>query len=189
MEGYFGEIRFFAPNWAPRNWSICQGQLIAIAQNQVLFSLLGTLYGGDGSTTYALPDLRGRVAVGSGQGSGLSNYQTGQRQGIENVSLNESNMPSHNHGGQYSSGSLAIPVNTTPGDEDEKSSASGVLGNSGSDKYATAGTSGQNYGSAVNVLSSLQTVITGLGAPHENEMPYLVLNPIICIYGMYPSRN
>src|ERR1700754_404975 len=97
MEGYIAEIRLFAGNFAPRNWAYCAGQIISIAQNTALFSLLGTTYGGNGQTTFALPDLRGRAAVGTGQGGGLTNRVLGEIGGSESVTLLVSNLAPHNH--------------------------------------------------------------------------------------------
>jgi len=96
-EPFIGEISMFGGNFAPRNWAFCDGQLLAISQNTALFSLLGTIYGGDGRTTFALPDLRGRVPIHSGNGPGLSNYRVGQKGGTETVTLNVTQIPSHNH--------------------------------------------------------------------------------------------
>src|SRR5215213_5859350 len=95
---YIGEIRMFAGNFAPRGWALCNGQLLSISQNTALFSLLGTMYGGNGQTTFALPDLRGRVPLHFGQGPGLSNYVEGEVGGTETVTLTTGEMPSHNHG-------------------------------------------------------------------------------------------
>jgi microcystin-dependent protein len=97
MENYLGEIRIFAGNFAPQGWLFCQGQLLAISQNQALFALLGTTYGGDGQTTFSVPDLRGRAAVGLGAGPGLSPYQQGQQAGYETVTLTTAQLPVHQH--------------------------------------------------------------------------------------------
>src|SRR3954468_23228168 len=96
-EPFLGEIRMFGGNFAPRGWAFCNGQILSIAQNTALFSLLGTTYGGNGQTTFGLPDLRGRVAVSAGQGPGLSNYSLGELAGSESVTLTSANMPAHNH--------------------------------------------------------------------------------------------
>src|SRR5687767_4659649 len=96
-EPFIAQITLFAGNFAPRGWAFCQGQILSIAQNTALFSLLGTTYGGDGQTTFALPDLRGRVPVGTGQGPGLSPYQAGQKSGVENTTLLSTQMPAHVH--------------------------------------------------------------------------------------------
>src|SRR5437867_1864890 len=97
LEPFYGEIRMFAGNFAPRNWAFCQGQILPIAQNTALFSLLGTTYGGNGSTTFALPDLRGRVPIHQGQGTGLSSYTMGQNGGTESETLTVNQMPAHKH--------------------------------------------------------------------------------------------
>jgi microcystin-dependent protein len=96
-EPFVGEIRMFAGNFAPRGWSFCNGQLMAISQNSALFSLIGTIYGGDGRTTFALPDLRGRVPLHAGEAPGLSHYALGQRGGAEQVALSVEHLPNHNH--------------------------------------------------------------------------------------------
>ncbi|WP_192349311.1 phage tail protein [Algoriphagus sp. Y33] len=190
MEGYISEIRFFGPNWAPKNWLSCQGQLLSVAQNQVLYSLIGTIYGGDGRTSFALPDLRGRVAVGEGQGNGLTNRISGQRSGAEKVTLTQINLPSHTHIAAMPNSSFGIPVNETAGDEDESSPGSGVMANMGNDHYASTPSSGESYGgSPVGVTGNVSIGMAGSGLSHSNEQPYLVLNPIICLYGIYPSRE
>src|ERR1044071_8904078 len=97
MEGYLAEIRMFAATFSPKNWAYCQGQLLAIATNQALFSLLGTTYGGDGRTTFGLPDFRGRIATGTGQMAGGSFYSLGEITGTETVTLNSTQLPAHNH--------------------------------------------------------------------------------------------
>src|SRR3954471_16909667 len=97
MDGTIGEIRLFAGNFAPRNWAFCNGQLMPIAQNTALFSILGTTFGGNGQTTFGLPDFRGRVSVGTGQGTGLTNHDLGEQSGTENVTLSTAQMPAHTH--------------------------------------------------------------------------------------------
>lgn len=129
MEGVYGEIKAVGYNFAPRNWAKCQGQLLPISSNSALFSLLGTIYGGDGRTTFALPDLRGRVAIGEGSGPGLPNYRIGQRGGQATTTLSTANLPSHHH-------SVATqPANLETGSSEVMVGGSGqgssVTGNSG----------------------------------------------------------
>lgn len=160
----------FAGNFAPRSWATCSGQLLAISQNSALFSLLGTTYGGDGRTSFGLPDLRGRVAIGAGQGPGLSNYRLGQRGGLEVVTLNVLQIPSHTHTAaqKYSdAGAQNSPENGYPAPIGQPIWANSATGNMG---YATVGnTGGSQY--------------------HENRIPFLTIYMVICMFGTYPSRN
>jgi microcystin-dependent protein len=182
MEGYIAEIRMFAANFAPRNWAYCQGQILSIAQNTALFSLLGTTYGGNGQTTFGLPNFASRVAVGTGQGQGLSNIQLGEMSGVEGVSLNMNQMPAHTHtatgnvnpgafngGGDESNPTGGYPANSTSG--------TGNL-------YATAGT-----GFMGATPANVTVYPTGNNTPHNNIQPSLGMNYIICMYGIFPSRN
>ncbi len=163
MDGMIGEIRMFGANWAPRNWALCEGQLLAISSNTALFSILGTTYGGDGRTTFALPDLRGRVAIGPGHGPGLSDYRIGQKGGTEHVTLNTTNLPNHNHNAQ-------VP---TAEEADEFGSADAVQ------KIKS-----NNPG---NVSATVQN--NGGNIPFNITQPYTAVNFIICLYGIYPSRS
>lgn len=168
-EPFIGEIRLLPYNFAPNGWALCNGQIMSIAQNTALFSLLGTTYGGNGQTTFALPDLRGRVAVSSGQGPGLSDYTLGEQSGLESVTLTQGQMPIHNHG-----------VNCSTGDPDQGNPRNGFPANAPS--YAAGATAGatMNAGMIAN---------TGGNQPHENRSPYLVLNYCIALVGIFPSRN
>lgn len=173
MSGVFlGEIRLFPYNFAPRGFAYCNGQLLPIAQNTALFSLLGTTYGGNGQTTFALPDLRGRLAVSSGQGPGLSDYGLGQTGGDEAVTLDQSQTPAHNHqvAVHNGSGNYARPEGRVPG-----RLSGGTTG------YAAAG-NGSHL--APGTLSAI-----GGGQPHTNIQPYLTLNYCIALEGIFPSRN
>ncbi len=167
MEPTLGEIRLFAGNFAPRGWALCQGQLLAISSNDELFSLLGTIYGGDGRTTFGLPDFRGRVPVHQGTGPGLSPYRIGSKGGVEQVTLNVNEIPSHNHLPQ---------ANTTVGGSPNPTN--GFFGASNEDIFAS--TSDVNMG---------DTLPNGGNLPHPNHMPFLAMNYIICIAGLYPSRT
>jgi len=172
-EPFIGEIILFAGNFAPRGWALCQGQLLSIAQNTALFSILGTTYGGDGVTTFALPDLRGRVPVGQGQGPGLSNYVLGEQSGSENVTLIITEIPAHNH-----------MVNCVNGDGDKQTPVSNLLANDGSgaaNPYSSLSPSGQ--------MNPLAIQPAGGSQPHNNLQPYLGLNYIIAMEGIFPSRN
>ena len=176
---FLGEIRLFGFNFAPRGWAFCQGQLIAIAQNSALFALLGTIYGGDGQTTFALPDLRGRVPVSFGQGPGLPNVTQGQRAGEVNHTLNVNEMPGHNH-------AATAQLN-----------ASGSAGNSTtpSGNFPAVSTARDNVysnasGATLNAAAAQVTVAAAGGSqPHNNMQPYLGLNFCIAVEGIFPSRN
>jgi microcystin-dependent protein len=172
MEGYIGEIRGFAGNFAPRAWAFCEGQLLSIASNTALFSILGTTYGGDGRTTFALPDLRGRVPIQQGTGPGLPNYQLGQSGGSATHTMIVTEMPSHNHTGtikcQTGAGNTSTP-------EDAYVAR---VGNAYSDS--------QNGSMAADALTINNT---GGGQPFSIMQPYLAINFIICLQGIFPSRN
>ncbi len=171
-EPFIAGIVLFAGNFAPRNWAFCNGQLLSIAQNTALFSLVGTTYGGDGRTTFALPDLRGRVPIHPGQGPGLSNYALGQLSGTETRTLVTTNMPAHNHS--------LIAVSESG---DASAPAGAFLANTGTlDKeYKTTGT-------AV-AMNSQAIGISGGSQPFSIVQPYLCLNYIIALFGTFPSRN
>ncbi|MBC6994604.1 tail fiber protein [Neolewinella lacunae] len=175
-----GEIRQFGFNFAPRGWAFCNGQLMSIAQNNALFALLGTIYGGDGRTTFALPDLRGRVAFTFGQGPGLSNYQQGARAGAETQTLLLTQLPGHTHG--LTSGRVSIPASAEDANQDE---ASGHYLANGNFYHANPDAV---YGGGPIPLSG-STDPTGGNQPHSLMQPYLVTNFCIAIQGIFPSRN
>jgi len=174
-EAYTGEIRMFAGNFAPRQWAYCDGQLLAISQNNALFSLLGTTYGGDGRTTFALPEMRGRLPVHHGTGSGLSNRPLGLRFGEENVTLNTNQMPNHRH--TYNA-STNIANSPNPGNDVLASQDDGDL------PYAAQPAEPTN----LQNMNSQTLAMAGGGQPHNNMMPYLSISFIICLFGIYPSR-
>lgn len=169
-EAYLGEVRLFAGNFAPRAWAFCDGQLLPIAQNTALFSLLGTTYGGDGQTTFALPDLRGRVPIGRGTGQGLDPYSWGERGGTETVTLTASQVPSHTHNIR---GSSATASATTPEGNVLAEGTRRTLRAPGSPSAMDAG-----------AITS-----TGGSGSHTNLQPYLGLNYIIALQGYFPSEN
>ena len=168
---FLGEIRLFPYNFAPRGWAFCNGQILSIAQNTALFALIGTTYGGDGRVTFALPDLRGRVALSSGQGPGLSDYILGQQAGDEAVTLTASQLPVHNHAvaANNNQGGGARPQGRVPG------------------RFST----GTGYATASNGAQMSPETITPTGGsqPHTNVQPYLALNYCIALEGIFPSRN
>lgn len=183
MEGTMAEIRMFAGNFNPRSWFYCDGSLQSIAQNTALFSLLGTIYGGDGQVTFALPDLRGRVAVGAqfSQGPGLPAYQLGEMAGTPNTTLVLSNLPFHNH---TIGGSVNMQINNdTAGLTDD---ATGRRFGAWQAVYTSATT---DLVSMAADASSLAVGINGNNQPFNKMPPYLGMNYIICAEGIYPSRN
>jgi microcystin-dependent protein len=167
-EPFLGQLLLVPYNFAPRGWAFCSGQLLPIAQNTALFSLLGTTYGGNGQTTFALPDLRGRTALSSGQGPGLGSYDLGEVSGTENVTILQSNMPPHNHLMNVGSATKVGP---------------GASGNifGGADIYVP--------GPPDTVMSPQSIGISGSGIPISILQPFLVLNYIIAMEGIFPSRN
>jgi len=179
MEGYIAEIRLFAGNFAPRNWAFCAGQILAISQNTALFSLLGTTYGGNGQTTFALPDFRGRVAVGTGNGPGLPSMTLGQVGGEPTHTLITTEMPAHNHTVAIGANNAALASQSNP--------ANNVLGAG----QVPGGQSINMYSNTApnTTLSPTQSSITGGSQPHNNMQPYLGMNYIICLFGIFPSRN
>ncbi|MBN3518962.1 phage tail protein [Algoriphagus lutimaris] len=180
MEGMIGEVRIFAGNFPPRSWAFCNGQLLAIAQNSALFSILGTIYGGDGRTTFALPDLRGRAAISPGTGPGLPNIPQGSRSGSEQVTLTVQNLPSHNHQLNVSNGAgtSATPVGNYP-------AASSVQVERGAAPHDV-----NAYGaSPTSTMASNAIGNSGGNIPFNIRNPYLAANYIICLQGLYPSRN
>lgn len=177
MEPYLGQIQAFGFNFTPRGWAHCNGQLLPISQNQALFSLLGTIYGGDGRTTFALPDLRGRVPMNYGQGSGLSNQPIGERSGAERVTLNTNEIPAHTH-------ATTVNVNITPGEQSVPVNNFLAKDNGGTNNYSATSTSGATLNpSAVSVQN------TGGSQSHYNMQPYLAINYCIALTGLYPSRS
>jgi microcystin-dependent protein len=174
QDPFLGEIALVAFNFAPSGWAFCNGQILPIAQNTALFSLLGTMYGGNGTTTFALPDLRSRVPLHSGQGTGLSPYTQGETGGVESVTLQSTQMPAHTH--SYT------PQATTAGGS--AASPAGAL-------WAQSGTGDTIYqkGSSNTAMAPQTLGNTGGSQPHENRQPYLALNYVIALQGIFPSRN
>ena len=174
-EPFIGEIRMVGFTFAPQGWAFCSGQLLAISQNDALFSLIGTTYGGDGVTTFALPDLRGRLPIHSGQGAGLSPRQLGERAGTETVTLLGTQLPAHSHPA-YATTAAATTGEPGPG------VMPGTVSNQ--TMYVTDANGGRDFG-----LSSQSGGYMGGNQPHENCMRTLTLNYCIALYGIYPSRN
>jgi len=166
---FIGEITLFGFNFAPRNYAFCSGQLLPIQQNTALFSILGTTYGGNGQTNFALPDLRSRTPIHAGQGPGLSSFVLGQVSGVENVTLVSTQMPSHQHTASASSGA---PVVASPADA----------------AWASGGNAAYDA-SANTAMSTNALAIAGANQAHNNQQPSLALNYCIALFGIFPSRN
>lgn len=175
---YIGEIRAFPWDWAVRGWALCQGQTMAVAQNQALFALIGVTYGGNGTTTFNLPDLRGRVAVGIGQLAGGSLYTWGEATGTETVTLTIAQMPAHNHIWQASTsqGSQAGPAGAYLATVERPN-----IGQVAS--YAAPG------GATPVALAPTSVINTGGNQPHPNIQPFTCINYSMALQGLFPSRN
>jgi microcystin-dependent protein len=182
MEGYIGEVRMFAGNFAPRSWAFCQGQSVSINSNTALFSLIGTTYGGDGVTTFNLPNLASRVPVGAGQGPGLSNRTLGEVAGSEYNTLNSNNIGSHSHG---LTGSAGILVS---GEDGHSLSPVGNYPAVNGDLIYSTTTDNSQMASANVSLTAAPAGSPNL-QPIENIKPYLAMNFIICLDGIFPARN
>ena len=187
---FLGMIILVPYNFAPRGWAFCQGQLLPISQNTALFALLGTQYGGNGQTTFALPNLQGRVPIGQGQGAGLSNYSLGQVGGVETVTLTVNQMPAHTHvitpGGlaatsrvKNAAGNRQTPVGNVPAIE-----AAGVTATYSDQVPDTS------MGAGAIAISGNPTAATAGGSqPFDNLQPYLTMSYCIALQGIFPSRN
>lgn len=181
-EPFIGEIKIFGFNFSPIGYDFCNGQSYSIAQNTALYSLIGTIYGGDGQVTFNLPNLQGRIPVGQGTGPGLPTYTVGENGGVKNVTLQTGNIPSHSH---LAAGiSVNIPVATGGGDTDLPNGA--YLAQAQGDFYSSSPTSGSNYGA---VAMSGQTGLAGSNLPFSVANPYLSLNYCIATEGIFPSRS
>lgn len=168
---YVGEIRMFGGSFAPAGWMFCDGQLLPISENETLFQLIGTMYGGDGQETFALPDLQGRTPIHFGQGPGLSqNYQQAEKGGVESVTLTVNQLPIHSH---PLLGSLNVA--------DDPSPAQKMLGES------RPGTNSFYQDTAGNPMAANAVTPVGGSQPHDNMQPYLVVSYIISLFGLYPS--
>ena len=182
-EPFIGEIKIFGFDFAPRGYMSCAGQILSIAQNTALFSLLGTTYGGNGQTTFGLPNLQGRMPIGQGQGAGLPSYAMGQVAGTPNVSILTSNMPAHVH----TLNGVTVKLKASTANADETSP-------DGTFPAVTTGASYSGNGATPNVFTG-GTVVTGAsdaagsGLPISVMNPYLVINYSIATQGIFPSRN
>jgi microcystin-dependent protein len=173
MDPFIGQIIMFGGNFAPVGWAFCEGQLLPIAQNTALFSLLGTTYGGDGRTTFALPDLRGRVPIHPGQGIGLPNYTLGQRGGQASITLGIDNLPPHEH-------TVSPPANTGEGQNTLPGGAVPAAGEMPTQPYATT---------SDTTMAPYSTGPAGGGLAFDSMPPYVAVNFIIALQGIFPSRS
>ncbi|MEX1033827.1 MAG: tail fiber protein [Cellvibrionaceae bacterium] len=179
MEPFIGEVRLLPYSFAPRNWALCNGQLLPISSNTALFSIIGTIYGGDGRTTFALPDLQGCAVPGVGQGPGLRNWAPGMRAGDDSVTLQESEMAAHSHGlgGLDVTGSTGTPSGNAYLGQDRR-------GGQGNIDYLAPSDTTLDAALAPQALSA-----SGSGQPHENRQPFLSLNFCIALSGVFPPRS
>lgn len=171
-EPFVAEIKIFAGNFAPRGWAFCDGQLLPIAQNTALFSLIGTTYGGDGRTTTGLPNLKGRAPMHPGRGPGLSPRTLGQRAGTETEALTLAQMAQHSHG---------LLANNMPGTSYTATAASSLARSVGGNAYQSDASNTDLHADALTD--------TGGGQAHDNMQPYLAMYFIIALVGLYPSRS
>lgn len=180
MEPFLGQICLFGFNYAPQGWAQCNGQLVSISQNSALFALLGVQFGGDGQTTFALPNLQGRVPLGQGSGAGLSPYQMGEAGGAESVTLTVNQMPSHNH--MLTGSGNAATTGTLQGN---------VLASSNGSTSGEEPVTVNTYGPAGQATIADPSAITPMGGnqPFDVRQPYLVLNYCIALQGIFPPRQ
>lgn len=181
MEGTLAEIRMFAGNFSPRGWQLCNGQLLSISQWTAVFALVGTIYGGNGQTTFGLPDFRGRSPFGTGNGAGLSPVQLGEISGTESITLLASNLPAHNH--------TLTPANLSVGSKAERIGTSDLP----TTKFNSILNANSAYSTTSDVsMAALNTPSLGIAGgsqPFSNRSPYLGINFIICVEGIFPSRD
>ncbi|WP_268847455.1 phage tail protein [Flavobacterium aestivum] len=182
-EPFIGEIKILGFNFAPRGYQTCSGQILPISTNTALFSLLGTYYGGNGQTTFALPDLQGRVPIGQGQGPGLPNYDIGEKAGTTSVSILTTNMPAHIH----TLTGLSAKLQASSATADEVSAQGNYPAVASSATYSGNGPTAGTFTGGVQLSGN--TDITGSGLPIDILNPYLVINYSIATEGIFPSRN
>jgi microcystin-dependent protein len=183
MEGTIAEVRMFAGNFAPRSWQLCNGQLLPIAQWTAVFALVGTTYGGNGQTTFGVPDFRGRIAVGAqfSQGPGLPNVDLGEMSGVASATLIATNMPAHNH---TVSGTVTVQANNDSANPSDDPTGKRLIG--GIPNFT--GNADSLVGMAAPQVN-LQTAIAGGNQPFSIMPPYTGMNYIMCVEGIFPSRD
>jgi len=175
-EPLIGQIMMFGGNFAPSGWALCNGQLVAISQNSALFALIGTIYGGDGQVTFALPNLQGRTPVHQGQGPGLANYVMGQTGGQETVALTTNQLPAHTHPNAGTVGACDGPATAT-----DPVGRVFAIPTDGSNAFASAGAAAMGGGGTLP--------IQGGNTAHDNMQPYQCVNFVIALFGIFPTRN
>jgi microcystin-dependent protein len=180
MDEYLAIIKMFAGNYAPQNYMFCQGQTLSINTNAALFSLIGITYGGNGTTTFCLPDLRGRVPVGTGQGAGLNPVNLGDQAGVSSITLTQAQMPAHTH---IATVTVAPPVNADGANADSPEGA--VPATSNTNIYNSGAGSGQ-FGAQFNAQATIG--VAGSSQPFSVQNPYLGMNYVICVEGLFPPR-
>jgi len=193
MDPFISMIVLWGPSWSPRNWALCEGQLLAISTNTALFSLIGTIYGGDGRTTFALPDFRGRVPIGQGTGPGLTPYRIGAKGGVERVTLNSLQIPSHNHIANTSGLSVVIEASTDNAAVSQPAAGKALAAGYDNAQFRPI----EIYGDATNLVPISGgavggTVVignTGGSQSHTNVQPFQVVSFIMALYGIFPSRS
>ncbi|WP_119680975.1 phage tail protein [Indioceanicola profundi] len=204
-EPFLGTVMIWAPNFAPRGWAFCQGQIMSISTNSALFSLLGVVYGGNGQTTFGLPNLAGRVPVGQGQSAGTSSYVLGQTSGTETVTLTTAQMPMHNHGATVTfTGAPSVSLQASQSQAtSEKPDAGSLLADAapaigtaaGPKIYVASGDTGDRVtlggvsGNAGTLAGTVAVAPNGSSQPFTVVQPYQVLNYVIALEGVFPSRN
>ena len=180
MEPFIGQLMCVGFNFAPNGWARCDGQLLAIASNTALFSLIGTIYGGDGRTTFALPDLRGRVPIHNGTGPGLPSFSQGQRSGTTTTTLTVANLPSHSH---------TLRVSSANASQSAATSGSTIATPGSQSGRSFTGTLGYNTATPDIGMSAASIGNTGSNVAFNNLQPYLTLNWVIALVGIFPSRS
>ncbi|BAV04319.1 Microcystin-dependent protein [Filimonas lacunae] len=200
MDGTVGEIRLFAGSFAPRSWAFCQGQVMPVSRYTALFSLIGSIYGGNGSSTFALPNLAGRTPVGAGASPGTQTYVLGEQAGSVNVTLDASTTPLHTHvttAGHSTPGSATITINAV-NSANSLTPENNYLGTDSSISFYAPATApvaamAQDTITVSNVtapqINGVTLATAGRSLPHNNMQPYLALNVIICLSGDFPARN
>lgn len=203
MEGMIGEIRMFGGDVSPRDWEFCRGQTLYISENDALFSIIGPMYGGDGIETFMLPNLGGRVAIGAGQGAGLTNRTLGETVGSETVALSQEHLPPHVHGSTLTfdttppSATIQLyGVNGVGGDTNPGGNYIGKDQGGGSNPYTSVNTDLVSMNPRAIVVESLYAAMpevrvsrAGMDSTHSNIQPVLAVNFIICINGIFPSNG
>lgn len=188
MDGTLGEMRIVAFQFIPKNWDLCYGQYISIASNQALYAVIGTTYGGNGVTDFALPDFRGRVPLQHGQGTGLPNYQHGQKGGEIYHTLTEAEMPAHKHA-VVANVAMTAAINSSSDDSANTDDPTNANPSLGVQMYTADTPDAVMAGAPVTVTGNVALSSTGAGERHLNTQPFIALSYVICVQGLFPSRN